>query len=151
MATKHEGQCGSCQKLTSKHCSRCRQHLDGRVEVIPLTFYCSTDCQKADFASHKSICSARLQLFRGAALLQRAFYMLREVGFDLEVSSAEKIEDELHFYVPVFNRQDNGPIYAFPDKYMGDQKDKEALLTYSACGDALKYMYPLACKVFEGA
>lgn len=144
MAPSQEGPCASCQTPTHKNCSRCQ------LDSSPLTFYCSKECQTADYKDHKRICLARQQLFRGADILKQAFLEFREKGFDLDIYDIKEVGDELHFYTAT-QSSDAGPLYTFPSHLISDQADKEALLTYGACNDVLRYLSPLVERVLQGA
>lgn len=152
MATSMEGHCAVCQNTTRQHCSRCVQPKNARENPLPLTFYCSTKCQKADYTSHKETCYARQQLFRGATLLKSAFLMFREMAFDMEISNVKVVNGELHVYEPPCSEDAAkcSPLYEFPSHLLSSDIEKEILLSYCACDDALKYMFELTGKVLEG-
>ena len=150
MAPPTEGECANCQSSTKKYCNRCKL-VDRDDQLVSAVFYCSKTCQTTDYANHKLSCLDRVQLFRGAKLLQQVLYTFRELGFDLDISDVEHKEGKLHTYERYFNARKNpGPVFAFPDHLLLEPKDRAALLTYMACSDSQKYLHELTRKVLKG-
>lgn len=151
MASSCEGDCASCQQTTRKYCSRCVLSLDVNSNPLPLTIYCSADCQKSDYASHKSICSARQQLFRGAKALKQVFLMFREMTYDMDLWEVITSGEEIQSYIPIYYYAvKKVPLYASRNDLVTNEADKEALLAYRSCVLALSYLFPLMSKVLEG-
>lgn len=78
--------------------------------------------------------------------------MFREVMFEMEITDVKVVAGELHFYEPAGSDAADkaSPLYRFPRHLLSTDEDREALLTYCACEDALKYMFELTGKVLHG-
>lgn len=152
MATPSSGNCTICEQNTTKRCTGCVEGVDSNGEPISPTFYCSKNCQKADFAKHKVPCQnarTRQQLYRGGELLQEAFYAFREAAFDLNIQNVRMNEGTLVIdEAPYFQGQ--WPLYPFPDHLVSDSNDKKAILAFMACREAHKSMFELTKKALKG-
>jgi hypothetical protein len=143
--------CTICDKPTIQRCSRCSEGLDENGEPLPSpTYYCSKTCQAANFQDHKAICrvaNARKRLYRGALLVQQAFYTFREAAFDVQIPTFWKEGSTIHLYAQTTGE---GPLYPFSNQLSMNEEDKKAILTWNACGDAAAYMSKLVEKVLDG-
>ncbi|KAF6815885.1 set domain-containing protein 5 [Colletotrichum musicola] len=89
--------CYRCQKPTARRCGGCSgappYHCD---RSSPGTFYCSSSCQRADWARHKEDCKtiqARKWLLRVATLLQGIMVQIRKNAYPIRVTSIEHESD----------------------------------------------------------
>ena len=145
--------CTKCNQPATKHCSLCAEGVD--IDGQPLrAYYCSEVCLHADRSKHRPACrsaKARQQLFRGGELVQQAFYAFLEIAFDMPISDVKIEGDKIHVYESEYDEDKDGPLHAFPNHLLSNPEDKEALLSYCACGDTLKYMFELMQKVLSGS
>ena len=146
--------CAHCEKTTRQYCTLCSEGADIDGNLLQ-TFYCSKECLHADRENHKGMCKqvrARCRLYRGGELLQEAFYTYREMASDIPIHDVKIAKGKLHIYERVYDAavKAEGPLYAFPNNLVPDQRNKKALLTFLACTDALKHMFTLTAKVLKG-
>ena len=150
MATT-SGECANCGKSTTRTCTGCHEGIDGNGSALPTVYYCNKECQKQSWCNgHKVVCrngGARKQLYRGASLVQEAFYAFREVAFDRNPSAIIPEGNKLHLYL---SPSDHEPLHAFPGHLVSKDEDKKAILVWNACSVAGAYMFKLLEKVFEG-
>ena len=94
--------CTVCNKPASNVCAGCADVRDASGNYLSPTRYCGSDCQKADWPSHKQPCQAAqpsIKLFRAGQLLQESFLATRAEAVDLCVSSVERAQDgTIHFF-----------------------------------------------------
>ena len=95
------------------------------------------------------LANARKQLYRSGLLLKQVVYAFREAAFDFPINSVQVRDGKLHLSEPFFD-WNTGPLFQFPNELFSDQKDKNAVLTYNACSDAMAYMGEVTKKVLEG-
>ena len=133
--------CSNCQSTAPLRCSRCLEGLD--EEAKPLTtYYCNAECQKANWASHKSVCSARQackQLFPAGHLTQAAFVEYRRREFDIAIVEVEKRGHDIYLWEREYEEQEI--LVPFPESLLPDQDDQNAVLVYATCGDALARLH----------
>lgn len=157
MATQG-GQCANCGSSTTKVCPLCNEGLDKNVSPSD-TCYCSKACQKADWEPHKSVCrlaNARKQLYRGAALVQEVYYAFRETAFDIDPEDIKVIGGKIHFSLAkIVNIEEMAkapewPLFPFPKSALPELKDRQTLLVWNNCDDAMAYMHEFFEKAFKG-
>ena len=122
-------------------CGACSRSLNAEGAEAKPTRYCSPNCQKKNWSSHKISCKesqARKVLYRAADTAQALFYVWREIVFDILIAKVEKKGKELVLYEGVYGASDC--FVPFPDSLIPDENDKKAVLAYLACGDAYGYL-----------
>lgn len=146
MATAVSGEsllhsCVKCEKGATKSCSACREGISDTGGHVDTTWYCGTDCQKAHWSSHKVTCKAvqeRKILYRAGDIAQLLFYMYREIVFDILITKVEKTDRKVLLYEGEYKENCFVP---FPTALFPEEREKQAVLTYLACGDAIGYMH----------
>ena len=144
--------CAVCGDDASQWCSGCPEGRDNQGNMSTI-HYCSKKCQAADWPKHKTQCKlrhARKILFRGADLMQQAFYAFREEAFDLKVTAVKREGDFIILEEAYVYDIPGSPLYRFPSHMVQDEADKRSILVFNACSDALVYPMGLFDKVLEG-
>ncbi len=144
MADRHEtasGICAHCSIETSKLCAGCKDGVEF-VEGADRTYYCGTDCQKADWAVHKVLCrklKTHQALYQAGSLLRMLWNLSRAYSFGTKIDRVEVHDNVVKFW-ETSGSLCKGP---FPHHLFTDEKVKQAVLDTSACGDALFNMRKL--------
>ena len=129
--------CSSCGKPATTCCKGCKEGLDVNGNQIGKTYYCSLECQKANWNDHKSPCKAstlRKVVYRTGETAQIAFYMYREIFFDKVFSKVEKRGKDLL----LFEDKYHGQIYVpLSEEQVPDEMDRKSILSFIACTDAM--------------
>lgn len=135
--------CAKCKEQANKVCSGCK-NTPKATNQAEAASYCSSGCQRADWANHKQVCKrlqTRQHFYRVGSLLQQIFYIYREKTFDKVVTKIEKREDGNIYVFYAGGGGANLPtLQPFPASVCEDIKDKQAILCHLACGDALAWM-----------
>ncbi|KAM0724007.1 hypothetical protein Q7P37_000998 [Cladosporium fusiforme] len=147
-ATQKSAPCKHCGKASTRRCTNCLN-----PETNTETFYCSSDCLKADWPSHKAACQATLhnkpdtkRLFRAGELLQEAFLATRAELFDIPIKKL--VQFTCGKMVIFSGTKDMSPG---PAEFSQDPQAKAPVLSYSAGRDVFTgMMYELCMKTFEG-
>ncbi|KAL9003550.1 MAG: hypothetical protein Q9188_003591 [Gyalolechia gomerana] len=96
--------------------------------------------------AHRPALVSRKVLYRAAETAQELFYVYREVVFDKHIVKAERKGNEMILYEGRYEEC----FVPFPSSLFPDEKEKKAVLTYLACGDAYAYMDAVLKTMLEG-
>ena len=150
------GQCAHCDSPAKTWCGRCQEGLDSNLSAYK-SYYCSIECQAANFEAHKLLCrlaNARKELKRGAELAQDIYYAFRQIAFDIEPTTIKVVNGKLHFFTVSIKDKPPGPnewpLYDFPKNVVSNDEDKKALLVYNSCEDSMAFMLELLKKLLKG-
>ena len=117
----------------------------------PKTFYCNTDCQKAGWAIHKTLCNhlrRQKRLYRAARLIQDAFYTYRRRMYDVSIARIERKGSAIHVWEGPYGLTQC--LVPFPNHLILGKEEEESLLSYLTCSDALTCMYDLKRQLLDG-
>jgi hypothetical protein len=147
--SKNEKKCTNCGNHNANaYCAGCRQapNTDGTSHVN--VRYCTKECQKAHWPSHRIECKnlqARKALFRAARLLQKMWYAVRRESFDNCVVKAEEVDGELLIHEGNYDLEPTKRKYGFyrevPDAIFKNKQDAETCLNLLYCTDSVSHMY----------
>lgn len=134
--------CASCQKPSKKFCSSCKDHPNSHG-LVGSVYYCSVDCQKTHWKTHKKDCNFRkdrLVLFRMASTLQEIFYIYREHLYDKPIVKVEERDSKIYVTEGKPNLQaltSHDYIVPLPEGIFKNQtrEIKQATLVQLACTD----------------
>ncbi|KAL8733122.1 MAG: hypothetical protein Q9166_002314 [cf. Caloplaca sp. 2 TL-2023] len=142
--------CVKCGQGAANVCGACHKSPDGETGNLKSTWYCGAQCQKDDWNNHKALCKASVSkkmLYRAASIAQELFYIYREIAFDKLILKVERKEGEMILYEGMYK---DLVFIPFPASLFKDDKEKKAMLTYLACGDAWGYMDVLLKTMLNG-
>ena len=140
--------CVKCSGPSSLRCQACS--YDEEKKTDNSTWYCSQECQKADWPNHKVRCNhikAVNRLYRTAHLAEAAFCDFRKSMFDLPIARVNKTNNKLTIYGGL---HDERLLREFPEEMFKEERDRKAALTIMACEDAVGRMYHLMSEALEG-
>lgn len=137
-----------------KVCSGCNDVLNSSgTKLMSQTRFCNEACQKADWLVHKPVCKAhqaRKMLYRAGRTAQLAFYKYREESWDQpSIDRVDGSGRDLVFCETSDDGQEGG-LRPFQHHLFKNEDDKQAVLTYSGCTDAVHYMYWLLHPMLKG-
>ena len=149
-ASSIQQSCSTCRSPASLRCPRYVEGLNEEEKPVT-TYYCNKKCQKASWASHKSICSARQarkQLFRAGHLVQAAFLEYRRKTFDMAIAKVEKRGQDIHLWAGVRER---GQMYMpFPEHLIPNRDDQQAVLVHLKSRIVVAHFYELMTSCLYG-
>ena len=142
--TSAEASCAVCGVLANKTCQGCLDGIDAEGATAPRTVYCSVDCQKKHWDSHKTVCKqlkVRKELYRAGDLIKKVYYTFRAHAFEVPLRKIEKMGDQIHLHAAL--NQPQGDEWKAA---LSDPKVKEAVLAWcqlpasGASSDAMLYL-----------
>jgi len=149
--------CTRCQKPATLRCTACKDTPD-RENKTESIYYCTSDCQKSDWKSHKKSCLRlrnRKTLYRAADLLQEIFYVYRERVFDKKVVKLEEkdgklfVHHEAHEFEGII-RTPTDILVPFPSSICRSVEDRHAVAAHLFCSDAVAWMHDIIKYMLEG-
>ncbi|KAL2871594.1 zinc finger MYND domain-containing protein [Aspergillus lucknowensis] len=84
--------CANCGTQGTQHCAGCLEAPEYQPGDSTSVSYCSRDCQKEHWPSHKSHCIAmhqRRKLLRTARVLKAALLTYREIFYDIPLTKID--------------------------------------------------------------
>ncbi|KAK2756820.1 autophagy protein 6 [Arachnomyces sp. PD_36] len=159
MATNTCGNCAVCGTSTTKLCSGC----SGAPAYEPngsknQTFYCTAECQKSHWDTHKPHCrnlQARKKLLRAAQILQgMTFAIFRnatEMAFDTRSVKPVVKDGVVKVVLKERHRVEDWPLGSFPETPMDLDGDIiKALMVSGTCMEAHAYLASWAKLLLSG-
>jgi Fe-S-cluster containining protein len=146
--------CVQCSQPASQVCGGCSNAPDIGDKITEETSYCSTECQSANWPTHETACKrlqTRKALYRAGNTLQEIFYIYREKLFDRPVDRIEVTGtlEERNMKMRIYETEwpqivtNYDFIQPFPSSMCNSLEEKQALLTYLTCSDAIGSMHDL--------
>ena len=143
--------CAHCQQNAMKSCRACAGSPNDLSDKATNIWYCDTECQKGHRAAHKANCKTRQHrriIYRAGETAQQLFYVYRKLVFEKLIVKMERMADEVLLYEEKY--EDTYPFVQFPATLFTNEKEKQAVLAYLACDDALIYMHRALEAMLEG-
>lgn len=137
-----EFRCTMCNQRARKRCTGCTE-VDKEARVVKhIAFYCTNECQKADWRAHKAPCKAaqaKEYLARAADFLKRVFLAVRAEAFDLGVVGdvAQDEQGGLHFFTVDMNKRGK-TSFPLTEHMRGREHLTNMMLSFHAGGDVLE-------------
>ena len=78
-----------------------------------------------------------------------AFYAYREKTFDILIERVEKNGTDLVIHEALYDKTID-LYFQFPHHLLPDERDKQAVLTFLTCGDAVGYMHEMLKVMLNG-
>ena len=98
--------------------------------------------------SHKKDCKAsqdRLIIYRAGATAQLAFFAFHEAVFDKNITNVKFEPDHITIHDGFYGEEEL--LFPFPHHHFSSPKDKQAMLAFSACSDALAFVEKVLLKM----
>lgn len=138
--------CARCNKATARSCTGCKDAPTETGQIGTSTFYCSTECQKADWTNHKELCKilqSRKIVYRAGSILQEMFYVYREKTFDLLIERIEERAGRLYVHEGIRDSVLTDTLIPFPSEMIPNEQDKKGILSYMSCFEAVGWMHDI--------
>lgn len=87
-------------------------------------------------------------MYRAARTAQAAYYVYRERVFDVSIKRFQKKGKDIYIYEGPY--KPTQVLAPFPHSLITEKVDKEAVLVYLTCGDAIANLQPFIGRLLEG-
>lgn len=131
--------CSHCGEPATLKCSSCKIHV-----------YCGTDCQKPDWARHKTTCkeiTLERTIERCADTLQRAYLDFREITYDNHIAKVEVKDDRVLIYDGPIEMKKSGVFAGFPNHLVTEKNVKMAMLCFLMCNEPIALVFKMLSKL----
>ncbi|KAE9362605.1 hypothetical protein N431DRAFT_358321 [Stipitochalara longipes BDJ] len=136
--------CVVCESPATQRCTACKDS-PGSNSMIEGVYYCTSECQKADWKNHKPTCfrlRARKSIYSAGFILQELFYVYKEKIFNKLIAKIETRDGKLYIHQGQYPKSLTGYdcVQPFPKDLFQNNYDKRAILVHWACSDAVDWM-----------
>jgi hypothetical protein len=145
--------CSRCRSPTTKRCIGCLGAPDYDSDPSVSTFYCSFECQTADWPRHRTECrklQARKYLRRAASLLQAILYKIKLHATTLEITSVHVEGTTVYLNGPLPDPSCAQQMKPFPVHLFEDQAILESALVYTTCMETMVFLYSFTTELLRG-
>ena len=142
--------CAHGRESATLLCYGCYKAPDAEGGHVETVWYCSANCQKADWKFHKHDCrraQARRSLYRVGETANLAFFRFVERTFDLHIVGVEDRGNVLYIHQ---GPQDRSTFNQFPSEHLKSDQDKQAAMARMKCRASEEYVQILVEDMLQG-
>lgn len=144
--------CTNCGADASFRCTGCLDAPEYRDGDDVGVFYCSHECQKSNWPSHKKSCNnmrRRKSLLRAVKLLKTTLLSYREVNYEYDLVKIEPRARDLILKHDPTRMHLNKPAH-FPNHLTSNVEHKEAALLKHTAVTSLSVLGPMTRTLLKG-
>lgn len=156
--------CGHCKKEATHSCPGCHGARGYEKEQPVKTNYCNVVCQRADWESHKELCTrlqARKILYRAGDTIQKIFYLYQESKWARNTYRTARTENTLYqhedeaielcetLYLHEYPPFGTSFTLPFPNGLFPSDREKESALAHLSCHDSLISMHEVVSSMMQ--
>ena len=125
-------------------CIGCKGVSDGSKGQMEVR-YCGNECQKEDWASHKTICSAAKAwkaIYRAGELAKGVSHIFNQTKYKMIIKEVKKFGDVWIIYPPTPTEYTGGKcgLHPFPSDLFSNKQEAEAILEFQSCNAVLDHL-----------
>ena len=149
--------CRSCGEFAQLSCIGCKGLPAARGNDTVQTRYCSKECQKEHWRTHRKDCKAaqgRRLLYRSASLVKALFYVYAEITFTWAYFRSVERHGP---YRVVYLEEERSNIrntmlvpFSTVTELVSDRKEQEAILSHLSCNEAVAKFGPMLANMIKG-
>lgn len=150
---KHESLgCSHCGKAAKMICAGCKGLPDGSQGQMEV-HYCGNQCQKADWASHKSLCNAtrsRRAIYRAADLAKAVSRLFLRTKYKMVIDEVKKLDNVRIICPPNEYKGGKCALQPFPSALFSNKEDADAVLEFQNCNAVLDHLHGFLKRLLTG-
>ena len=138
-----EHACSHCRKAAKMICVGCKGLPDGSQGQMEVR-YCGTECQKEDWASHKTSCSAaraRKAIYRAGELAKAVSHIFTRTKYKMLIKEVKKFSNIWIIYPPSEYNGSKCALHPFPSALFSNKQDADAILEFQGCNAVLDHLH----------
>ena len=141
---KHESPgCSHCGKAAKMICLGCKGLPDGSQGQTKV-HYCGTECQKNDWASHKTLCNAaraRKAIYRAADLAKAVSQLFLRIKYKMVIEEVKRYDNVWIICPPSEYKGGKCVLHPFPSALFSNKQDADAILEFQSCIAVLDHLH----------
>ena len=142
--------CASCRGPATLICYGCHKTPGSRDGHADSIWFCSKECQKAEWKFHKYDCQkaqARRSLYRVADTAKLAYLRLVERNHDVHIVRVDDKDNTLYIQE---EPEDQSRINQLPAQHLNSHQDQQAAMAGMICGSSENYVRVLVETMLQG-
>ena len=117
--------------------------------------YCGSECQKEDWASHKTICSAAKAwkaIHRAGELAKAVSHVFNRTKYKMIIKEVKKFGDVWIIYPPTPTEYTGGKcgLHPFPSALFSNKQEADAILEFQSCNAVLDHLHGFLRHLLKG-
>ena len=143
METHESHACSHCGKAAKMICVGCKGMPDGSQGQMEVR-YCGAECQKEDWTSHKTLCSAaraRKAIYRAGELAKAVSHIFTRTKYKMIIKEVKKLGNFWVIYPPSEYKGSKCALHPFPSALFPDKQDADAILEFQSCNAVLDHLH----------
>ena len=141
---KHDSHaCSHCGNPAKMICVGCKGMPDGSQGQMEVR-YCGTKCQKEDWTSHKTLCSAaraRKAIYRAGELAKVVSHLFTRTKYKMVIKEVKKFGNVWIIYPPSEYKGSKCALHPFPSALFANKQDADAILEFQSCNAVLDHLH----------
>ena len=142
MGTNESHPCAHCGKVANLVCAGCKEAR-----------YCSNQCQKESWGSHKTPCSAaraRKAIYRAGDLAKAVSQIFNRATYRTNIKEMKKFGNLRIIYLERELKDSECALGPFPSALFPDKQDADAILEFQNCDAVLNNLHAFLKCLFKG-
>ena len=144
--------CSRCGKAAKMICAGCKGLPDGLQRQMEV-HYCGAECQRKDWASHKTSCSAaraRKVIYRAAESAKAISQLFLRIKYKMIIDEVKRFGNVWMICPPSEYKGGKCVLHPFPSTLFPNKEDADAILEFQSCNAVLDHLHEFLKQLLIG-